>query len=94
MLSSEPQGCRPSPQVRAASETLVDEADPSKGSLSIRCGIHSGAIVGTLIGQLRPKYTLLGGALRCAALHCAALRCAATHSAAVAHAATAPAQTP
>ena len=41
--------------VTAASQTLVDTEDPLLGSIRIRAGIHTGSVVGTLVGNLRRR---------------------------------------
>jgi serine/threonine protein kinase len=46
--------------IRAASSTLVDEDDLSRGFLSIRVGFHSGPVIATVVGSRNPKYTLIG----------------------------------
>lgn len=46
--------------IRAASTTLVDEADLSRGFVSIRVGFHSGPVIATVVGSRNPKYTLIG----------------------------------
>ena len=46
--------------IDAASSTLIDEEDPSKGSVQIRVGIHSGSIVARVVGTRTPRYSLIG----------------------------------
>jgi class 3 adenylate cyclase len=46
--------------VGAAGETLVDEADPSRGPVRLRVGLHSGPCMACVVGRRSPKYTLLG----------------------------------
>ena len=36
--------------VAAARETLIDEDDPSRGTVSIRVGFHSGPVVANVVG--------------------------------------------
>ena len=46
--------------VRAASDTLIDEEDPTRGSVQLRAGLHSGPCMACVVGRTHPKYTLLG----------------------------------
>ena len=46
--------------VRAASTTLVDENDPSKGIVQIRVGFHSGPVASHVIGTNNPRYSIIG----------------------------------
>lgn len=46
--------------IRAASQVLIDEEDPSKGFVRIRVGFHSGPVVSNVIGSLNPRYGLFG----------------------------------
>lgn len=46
--------------VRTAQEVLVDVDDPSKGSIEIRVGIHTGAVVANVLGSRNPRYCLFG----------------------------------
>ena len=46
--------------IRAASQILIDEDDPSKGCVQIRVGVHSGPVVSNVIGSLNPRYGLFG----------------------------------
>ena len=46
--------------VQAASQILIDEEDPSRGSVQIRVGFHSGPVVSNVIGSLNPRYGLFG----------------------------------
>jgi hypothetical protein len=41
--------------LQAASETLVDEQDPSKGSVITRAGMHSGPVVADVVGLRNPR---------------------------------------
>ena len=63
--------CQPQPPragnrglAQASSETLVDPSAPALGFVRIRVGMHCGPATGTVIGTLRPKYTLLGDTAR------------------------------
>ena len=40
---------------QAASSVLVDEDDPSKGTVKIRVGLASGPVTATVIGSRNPK---------------------------------------
>jgi len=46
--------------LNAASTTLVDESDPSKGSVQIRVGFHSGPVASHVIGHNNPRYSVIG----------------------------------
>eukprot|EP00526_Cylindrotheca_closterium_P001767 CAMPEP_0113659478 /NCGR_PEP_ID=MMETSP0017_2-20120614/32381_1 /TAXON_ID=2856 /ORGANISM="Cylindrotheca closterium" /LENGTH=1078 /DNA_ID=CAMNT_0000574035 /DNA_START=785 /DNA_END=4021 /DNA_ORIENTATION=- /assembly_acc=CAM_ASM_000147 len=46
--------------IQAASETLIDEEDPSMGYVHIRAGFHSGPVVSSVVGSLNPRYGLFG----------------------------------
>jgi class 3 adenylate cyclase len=46
--------------VKAASEVIVDEDDPSKGNVQIRVGFHSGPVIADVIGTRLPKYSIFG----------------------------------
>jgi class 3 adenylate cyclase len=41
--------------LQAASTILVDEDDPSKGTVRIRVGLASGPVTATVIGSRNPK---------------------------------------
>ena len=44
----------------AASETLIDEDDPSLGFVQIRSGFHSGPVVAHVVGNRNPRYSIIG----------------------------------
>lgn len=46
--------------IKAASETLIDEDDPSFGHVQIRVGFHSGPVVSNVVGNLNPRYGVFG----------------------------------
>jgi class 3 adenylate cyclase len=46
--------------LRAASITMIDQEDASKGFVNIRVGFHSGPVIANVVGSRNPKYTLIG----------------------------------
>jgi class 3 adenylate cyclase len=46
--------------IQAASETLIDEENPSMGYVHIRVGFHSGPVVSNVVGSLNPRYGVFG----------------------------------
>jgi class 3 adenylate cyclase len=46
--------------IEAASSTLIDEDDPSRGCVQIRVGFHSGPVVASVCGSMSPRYTIIG----------------------------------
>jgi hypothetical protein len=46
--------------IEAASETLVDAEDPSKGYLQIRAGFHSGPVVTNVVGTRNQRFSIIG----------------------------------
>eukprot|EP00980_Cylindrotheca_fusiformis_P000777 scaffold184_cov125-Cylindrotheca_fusiformis.AAC.12 len=46
--------------IKVASETLIDEENPSDGCVLIRVGFHSGPVVSNVVGSLNPRYGIFG----------------------------------
>ena len=46
--------------INESSKILINEETPSKGCIKIRVGFHSGPVVSSVIGSLRPRYSLFG----------------------------------
>ena len=52
--------------IQAAASTPVDPADPARGFVQIRAGLHSGPCMAGVIGRRQPKYTLFGDTINVA----------------------------
>jgi serine/threonine protein kinase len=46
--------------LRAASITMIDQEDASRGMVNIRVGFHSGPVIANVVGSRNPKFTLIG----------------------------------
>ena len=46
--------------LKEASETLIDQDDPSRGYVKIRVGFHSGPVVSHVVGSRNPRYSIIG----------------------------------
>lgn len=46
--------------IEVASKTLVNVDDPRCGTLSLRCGFHSGPVLAHMVGSHTPRYTIIG----------------------------------
>ncbi|CAB9513585.1 activated protein kinase catalytic subunit alpha-1 [Seminavis robusta] len=46
--------------IKAAAETRIDEDDPDRGNVQIRCGFHIGPVVTHVVGHRNPRYSVIG----------------------------------
>lgn len=46
--------------LHAASTTLIDESDPSRGHVEVRAGFHSGPVASHVVGLSNPRYSIIG----------------------------------
>ena len=54
--------------ISKANATLVKGTDdPSLGNVSIRCGMHTGRCIASVVGQVAPRFVLFGEAVTMAA---------------------------
>jgi serine/threonine protein kinase len=53
--------------IEAASQIPIDKDDPRMGFLQIRAGIHSGAVVSSVVGSFNPRYGLFSDTMNVSA---------------------------
>ena len=47
--------------MKAAQATLIDEADPARGTINLRVGFHTGSVVANVVGTKNPRCEDGGG---------------------------------
>ena len=52
--------------INEASKVPIDEDDPNRGFVAIRCGLHTGQCVGHVVGSKSPRYSLVGDSINVA----------------------------
>lgn len=46
--------------LEAAFGTLIDEDDPTKGTVNVRIGFHTGPVASHVVGSKNPRYSIIG----------------------------------